>query len=112
MAYLLSYPRNMTNISKKMFDHGKKQKVFLQIGLQQLHVRNSVIGWDMPVPAYIWYVTITKMTKNESSGIQASVCGNLVYEQYMIKKPYKIIYYPFFAVTIYVKHATWPIVKR
>ncbi len=80
------YPRNMTHISKKMSDHGKKQKrKFSQIGIQQVYVKNSGMWVGITVLVYKHYVKGTKMTKIENSGIQTGICRNLVYERHMNK---------------------------
>ncbi len=44
------------------------------------------LGWYMTVLVYKQYVKVSKMTKIKNSGIQTSICGNLVYEKYMNKK--------------------------
>ncbi len=96
------YPRNMTNISKKVSDHGKKQKWgFSQFSIQLVYVKKSGMwlvydcsgiqticeSHENDYNGKFWY-TNWYMWK---SGIRA-VC-----EQ---NKTYKIIYRPFF-VAVY-----------
>ncbi len=90
MVYLLRYPINMTNIPKKMSDHGKQTKkdVFMDWYTAGMCQKFWYVGCYMTFLLYKRYVKVTKMTKVKNSGIQTGVCGNLVYECYMNKKAF------------------------
>ncbi len=81
------YPRNLTNISKKMSVHSQKEEWdFLSPVYSWITPHVLVCGWYMTVLVYKWSVNITKLTKIGNSGIQVSMYRNLVCGQYVTKK--------------------------
>ncbi len=95
MLLLLRYPRNMTNISKKMSNHSKKQKSFFSLVYNRCMSKILVCGCYMTVLEYNQYVKVTKMTKMKNSGIQTIIYENLVFGRYKRKKPCKVVYHHF-----------------